>query len=78
MKYVSTRGGAAVSLDDALLHGIAPDGGLFIADSLPLFKPRHFAAADSIQAIAELLLQPFFAGSKLRRELPAIVAETFA
>jgi len=78
MKYVSTRGGAAVSLDDALLHGIAPDGGLFIADSLPLFEPRHFAAADSIQAIAELLLQPFFAGSKLRRELPAIVAETFA
>lgn len=78
MKFMSTRGGTAVGLDDALLQGIAADGGLFVAASLPVYSPDHFAAADGIHAIAELFLQPFFAASKLRDALPEIVAETFA
>ena len=36
MKYVSTRGGVCgVSFQEALLSGYAPDGGLYVPESLP-------------------------------------------
>ncbi|MES2624392.1 MAG: threonine synthase [Pseudomonadota bacterium] len=36
MKYISTRGKSpAVSFEDVVLTGLAPDGGLYIPDSLP-------------------------------------------
>ena len=39
MKYRSTRGGVSgVSFQKALLSGFAPDGGLFVPDSLPRFS----------------------------------------
>ena len=39
MKYSSTRGGASgFSFQEALLSGFAPDGGLFVPDSLPRFS----------------------------------------
>jgi threonine synthase len=33
--YISTRGGEAVSLSEALFRGLAPDGGLYVPVSLP-------------------------------------------
>ena len=39
VKYRSTRGGVAgFSFEEALLSGFAPDGGLFVPDSLPRFS----------------------------------------
>jgi threonine synthase len=39
VKYRSTRGGVSgVSFQEALLSGFAPDGGLFVPDSLPSFS----------------------------------------
>ena len=39
VKYRSTRGGVSgVSFQEALLSGFAPDGGLFVPDSLPRFS----------------------------------------
>lgn len=35
--YISTRGGEPVSLSDAVLRGLAPDGGLYVPVSLPDF-----------------------------------------
>lgn len=35
MPYISTRGGGAVAAPEAILRGIAPDGGLYAPDSLP-------------------------------------------
>ena len=36
MKYVSTRqGGAAVSASQAIIRGIAPDGGLYVPETIP-------------------------------------------
>lgn len=77
MKYPSTRGAAKVTLDDALLSGIAADGGLFVPEALPTFEPADFAGADSILDIANILLTPFFEGSTLTDELNSILAETF-
>lgn len=77
MKYVSTRGGEAVSLDTALVQGIAPDGGLFLPKMFPNFSPEDFASCENIQDTARKLLAPFFVGSQLQASLPEIVAETF-
>ena len=35
MQYLSTRGGPAVVLEDAIMAGTAPDGGLYVPDQLP-------------------------------------------
>lgn len=78
MRFVSTRGTRPVTLDDALVRGIADDGGLYVADKLPSFRIEDFDGAGSIQAVARILLAPFFAHSKLLPDLDAILAETFS
>ena len=81
MKYVSTRGGTrATNLSDAIAAGLAPDGGLYVPQSLPRFVPDDFAGRESLADIAARLFAPFFAGDALESELPAICAEacTFA
>ena len=78
MEYRSTRGAGPVSLDEALRLGIAADGGLFLPERLPAFGVSDFGGADTIQAVARVLLSPFFDGSSLQDDLPAIVDETFS
>ena len=77
LKFSSTRGAAAVGLDTALVEGIAPDGGLYVAAELPSFSIEDFAGADNISAIAAVTLRPFFSDSTLAGELGQILAETF-
>jgi threonine synthase len=77
MQFVSTRGTQPVTLDIALVSGIADDGGLYVPTELPLFTVDDFATADSLIDVAAVLLAPFFAGSALQNDLPAILAETF-
>ena len=77
MRFLSTRGGTAVSLDEALVSGIAEDGGLYLPAELPSFAAEDFAAAASLSEVAEILLRPFFSGSSLAGDLRAILAETF-
>lgn len=78
MRLRSTRGGETVSLDDALMRGIANDGGLFVPDVLPTFTLEDFASARSLQDTARILLTPFFASSALQHELDDIVSETYS
>jgi threonine synthase len=78
MHYLSTRGAGPVTLDEALVRGIASDGGLFLPQQLPAFTAEDFAAAGSIPEVAARLMAPFFSGSALRDDLQAILAETFS
>ena len=39
MRFLSTRGGAETTLVDAVMQGLAPDGGLYVPDELPRFEP---------------------------------------
>lgn len=78
MRYFSTRGAGPVSLDEALVSGIAADGGLFLPERLPQFTIDDFAGARSIPEVARRLLEPFFAGSTLREDLQGILGETFS
>jgi threonine synthase len=45
MKYVSTRGGAPpTALDDVILNGFAPDGGLYVPESIPKVDLQRLAS----------------------------------
>ena len=77
MRYFSTRGAGPVLLDDALRLGIASDGGLFLPEKLPRFDTAAFDGAETIPAVAQVLLEPFFEGSSLAGDLEAILAETY-
>ncbi len=77
MRFYSTRGAGPVSLDQALVMGIAADGGLFMPEMLPEFEPADFNGADSIPQIARILLGPFFEGSTLKGDLDPILTETY-
>lgn len=77
MRYYSTRGAGPVGLDDALVEGIAADGGLFLPEELPAFEPDDFAGADTPVGVARRLLEPFFVGSTLEAAIEEILAETF-
>jgi len=75
MEFSSTRGGGAVSLEDAIMSGTAPDGGLYVPASLPEFQPDDFAGRDSLAGIAGLLLAPFAEGSMLQAHLDDICTD---
>lgn len=78
MNYVSTRGQtAATDLSTALLAGLAPDGGLYVPESLPQLSIADFDGCNDLPAIARRLLQPFFAGDALADELASICTAAF-
>lgn len=72
MKFRSTREGEFVSIEQAIMSGTAPDGGLYIPDSLPVFSPDDFSEHGSFAERAATFLAPFFAGSSLADDLPEI------
>ncbi len=75
MRYVSTRGHApAVGLSEAIRNGAAPDGGLYLPETIPAVAPDPGLA---LPDFAAAMLAPFFAGDPLEAALPAICAETF-
>ncbi len=78
MQFVSTRGKAPpATLSDAIAAGLAPDGGLYVPESLPKLALADFDGAFTLSQIATALLKPFFAGDALEPELAAICAEAF-
>ena len=72
MKFISTRSQNEVCIEQAIMSGTAPDGGLYVPASLPAFMPDDFAGLDTFADTATRFLEPFFAGSSLAAELPAI------
>lgn len=77
MNFVSTRGGVPPTpFDVALVAGLAPNGGLYVPETIPqvdLDVPRA-TLADTADAV----LAPYFAGSRLRPRLAALCREAFA
>lgn len=79
MNFCSTAGRAsAVDLAGVLRAGLAPDGGLYVPESLPAFATDFFTARPDLPSTASALLQPFFDGSELEKELDDICAEALA
>ncbi|MET1111818.1 MAG: threonine synthase [Allosphingosinicella sp.] len=78
MRYLSTRSSAPpASLSEAVRNGAAPDGGLYLPETLPAVDYRHLGPPEDLPAFAARLLAPFFAGDRLESELEPICAESF-
>lgn len=76
MKFISTRGGVGpTSLDVALAAGLAPDGGLYVPESVPASGMERAGA--TLAQTAQKLLEPYFGESRLDEALPAICGEAF-
>ncbi len=76
MKYISTRGGgSAIAFRDAMLAGLAPDGGLYVPESIPQFSTRDIAALAglSYQELALKILAPFVGDSFTQAELKTMI-----
>ncbi|MBP8926209.1 MAG: threonine synthase, partial [Pseudomonadales bacterium] len=80
MRYISTRGQApALGFEDVLLTGLAPDGGLYVPETLPHFTPAQLARWPSLgyAELAAEIMQPFVEGFLDPAELRAITAATY-
>ena len=79
MRMLSTRGIAPpASISDAIAAGLAPDGGLYMPETLPRFTPTDFDGDATLAQVGKHLLRPFFAGDVLEGELDAICDAAFA
>ena len=72
MKYISTRGNAPVlSFEDAMLTGLARDGGLYVPETIP--KLSHSSIADMAglpyEEVAFRVILPFVGNSFSDTEL---------
>jgi threonine synthase len=78
MKYLSTRKQAPVAtLSEAIRNGSAPDGGLYLPETMPPAPALALDASLPLAEFAAAMLRPFFAGDRLEPELAAICAQAF-
>ncbi len=81
MRYVSTRGEApALGFEDALLAGLARDGGLYVPEAWPRLQPEAIAgfARASFAEIAASVLALFAGGAIPRADLLEMAREAYA
>lgn len=80
MRYLSTRGGApTVGFDEAVLAGLAPDGGLYMPESWPQIAPTEIAAFATapFADIARRVIPPFIGDAVPATDLSAIIASAW-
>ena len=81
MRYVSTRGQAPVlTFGEAMLTGLARDGGLYVPETVPALEARDIAALAglSYESAAFRVMRPFVSGSFSDEELRAAIASAYA
>ncbi len=81
MKYISTRGQApALSFEEVVLTGLAPDGGLYVPEKLPEFSAEEIAswAGLSYQDLAFKIIAPFVGGEIPDADLKTIIEKSYS
>lgn len=81
MKYISTRGNAPVlTFEEAMLTGLARDGGLYVPESWPTLSVETIAgfAGQSYQDIAFAVMKPFIGDTFGDAEFRAIIERAYA
>jgi len=81
MKYISTRGAAPVlSFEEAMLAGLARDGGLYVPETWPTLSPDDIAAMAGLpyEETAFLVMKPFIGDAFGDAEFRAIIARAYA
>ncbi len=78
MHYISTRGASPkVTASQAILQGLAPDGGLYLPEFIPKVEITVEDTKEGYPKFAEKLLTPFFEGDPLLEHLLDICNEAF-
>jgi threonine synthase len=81
LRYVSTRGAAPVlEFEDALLAGLAADGGLYVPESWPEFSADQFRDMSSLpyDQLAARVMSPFVGDAIPEADFNALVADSYA
>jgi threonine synthase len=78
MLCLSTRGQSpSIPLHQAIIEGIAPDGGLYLPEHIPQIDMNALLAANTYQEAALQVMAPFFAGDLLAEKLPGMIERAF-
>lgn len=81
MRYVSTRGRAEVlDFSQAMMTGLARDGGLYLPQTIPTFSPDQIAAFEglSYEEVALRVITPFVGDSFSQDELKGAISRAYA
>ena len=81
MKYISTRGNSpALNFEEVMLTGLAPDGGLYVPESLPVFSKEKIAGFKglSYSELAFEVMQPFVSDCISDEDFRAIVNDCYS
>ncbi|WP_456268220.1 threonine synthase [Kushneria sp. AK178] len=81
MRYISTRGNApALNFEEAVLTGLAPDGGLYVPETLPQFSRDEIAAmaGQPYTEVAFRVMKPFVGGEIDDETLRGIIDDSYA
>ncbi len=80
MRYISTRGGVSPqNFDDVVLTGLAPDGGLFVPETIPEFSAEEIASwvGLSYGELAYQVMSPFVGDAVPEVELKRIIDASY-
>jgi threonine synthase len=78
IRFHSTRDAStSISFSQALLQGLAPDGGLYVPTSWPRVDVEVLSRETTLPGIAARLIAPFVSGDPLAPQLPQITADAF-
>ena len=80
MKYISTRGQSpALGFEEVMLTGLAPDGGLYVPETLPCFSKEQIASWGKLpyNTLAMEIIRPFVDGAIAEDELKAIIDDCY-
>lgn len=78
MRFFSTRGEpAGLSLSEAILRGLAPDGGLYVPDAWPKLAPADFDQCETLADVGARLIAPFSESDRLESLIADITADAF-
>ena len=78
IRFVSTRdkNGPSCSVSEALLKGLAPDGGLYVPSVMPK-RPDDFTLKEGVAYAMYQAIRPFFEGDELENDLLEICQSAF-
>ncbi|MEM9249562.1 MAG: threonine synthase [Pseudomonadota bacterium] len=80
MRYISTRGTAPVlSFEEAMLSGLARDGGLYVPEEVPQLSHAEIAAmaGQSYEDIAFQVMWPYLRGAFAEAEFRSLIAQAY-
>ena len=81
MKYVSKRGQSpALSFEDTMLTGLAPDGGLYVPEDVPSLSHEQIAAmaGKSYEEVAFEVMKPFVGDTFTDEEFKGLITKAYA